>query len=140
MTNFIRHVFVKDAMLKVFSLVLAIMIWLALSAIQRDATPAVGPLLHPGQLTFFNIEVGVLSSASDVRSYQVEPKTVEVTVEGDSKILQRLESKDVRAMVDLTGYEGTGEIRKRIEVSAPAGVKHVRVSPSEARIIFPSQH
>ncbi len=140
MMGFVRDLFVKDAMLKAFSLVLAIMIWLALSTIQHDATPATGPMTYSGRLTFFNVQVVVLSSASDVHDYKVEPKTVEVTVEGDSKILQRLESKDVRAMVDLTGYEGTGDTRKQIEVSTPPGVKYVRVTPDEVRIIHPPQH
>src|SRR5678816_2186248 len=140
MTQILRAVFFKDVMLKLLSLLLAILTWLALSSIQRESTPVGTVSLYSQKLTFFNVEVIVLSSASDVHDYRVEPKTVEVTVEGDSKVLQGLESKDVRAMVDLTGLESGTDVRKRIELSTPPGVKHVKVNPKEARVIFPARH
>jgi hypothetical protein len=40
-------------------------------------------------------------------------------------------------LVDLTGIGAAHDLRKRIEVSAPAGVTHVRVYPEEVQIIFP---
>ena len=140
MIQVLRAVFFKDVMLKLLSLLLAILTWLALSSIQRESTPVGTVSLYSQKLTFFNVEVVILSSASDVHDYRVEPKTVEVTVEGDSKVLQGLESKDVRAMVDLTGLESGTDVRKRIELSTPAGVKHVKVNPKEARVIFPTGH
>ena len=140
MTQILRGLFFKDVMLKLLSLLLAILTWLALSSIQRESTPVGTVSLYSQKLTFFNVEVVILSSASDVHDYRVEPKTVEVTVEGDSKVLQGLESKDVRAMVDLTGLESGTDVRKRIELSTPPGVKHVKVNPKEARVIFPTRH
>ena len=141
MINFLRDLLFKDAALKVFSLILAIMTWLALSSIQpglTNSTSNPGPFY--GQLTFFNVEVVILSSATDVHDYKVEPKTVDVTVEGDAKVIKGLESKDVRAMVDLTGFQGGADVRKRIEVSTPAGVKQVRVKPPEVRVVYPNRH
>jgi len=38
----------------------------------------------------------------------------------------------------LTGIKAA-ELRKRIEVSTPAGVTHVRVAPQEVEIIFPGK-
>jgi YbbR domain-containing protein len=140
MIAFLRDLFFKDTALKIFSLVLAIMTWLVLSSFQRGLTTSSNAGLYYGKLSFFNVEVVVLSSASDVHDYRVEPKTVEVIVEGDAKVIQKLESKDVRAMVDLTGFQGGADVRKRIEVSTPAGVSHVRVNPSEVRVVYPSRH
>ncbi len=80
------------------------------------------------------------SSAADVRAFKVAPETVAVTVQGDPKILAGLEGNDIRARVDLTGIESATDLRKRIEVSTPAGVTHVRVVPSEVRVIFPKDH
>lgn len=137
MIQFLRELFFKDAMLKAFSLILAILTWLTLSYIQREASPAISGSLQPKQLTFSNIEVAVLSSASDVHDYRVEPSTVEVTVEGDANLIRGLESKQVRAMVDLTGLESGADVRKRIEVSVPAGINHVKVNPREVLILFP---
>jgi len=140
MIQFLREMVFKDVMLKLLSLFLAILTWIALSSIQRESSPAGTVSLYSRNLTFSNVEVAILSSASDVHDYRVEPKTVEVTVEGDPKVLQRLASKDVRAMVDLTGLESGTDVRKRIELSTPAGVKHVQVNPKEVRVIFPTKH
>ena len=40
-------------------------------------------------------------------------------------------------MVDLTGVGTARELRKRIEVSLPAGVTCMRVAPEEVQVIFP---
>jgi YbbR domain-containing protein len=140
MIQFLRELIFKDAMLKLFSLALAVLTWVALSSIQRGSTPASNVSLYSGQVTFYNVEVVILSSASDVHDYRVEPKTVEVTIEGDSKVLQTLESKNVRAMVDLTGLASGAEVTRHIEVSTPAGVRKVKVTPNDVRVLFPSGH
>ena len=58
-------------------------------------------------------------------------------VEGDAQLLERLQAKDIRIMVDLTGIESATDLRKRIEVSTPAGVTHVRVDPQQVRVLVP---
>ena len=140
MIQFLRGMVFKDVMLKLLSLFLAILTWIALSSIQRESSPAGTVSLYSRNLKFSNVEVIVLSSASDVHDYRVEPQTVEVTVEGDPEVLKGLTSKDIRAMVDLTGLESGTDVRKRIELSTPAGVKHVKVNPKEVRVIFPTKH
>jgi hypothetical protein len=129
--QFLRDLFLKDAMLKLFSLILAILTWLALSYVHRESALASAASLYSRHVTFSNVEVVVLSSASDVHDFRVEPKTVEVTVGVDVKALQALQSKDVRALVDL---------RKQIEVSTPVGVRYVKVTPREVRVLSPAKH
>jgi len=137
MILFVRELIFKDLMLKLLSLLLAILTWIALSSIQRGSNPVGNVSLYPGQ-TFMNVEVVVLSSASDVHDYRVEPKTVDVTVEGDAKTLRGLTSKDVRALVDLTDLKAGTNVWKSIEVSTPPGVKHMKVTPREVRVLFPN--
>ena len=137
MILFFRELFFKDLVLKLLSLLLAILTWVALSSIQRSSNPIGNVSLYSGQ-TFLNVEVVILSSASDVHDYRVEPKTVEVTVEGDAKTLRGLTGKDVRALVDLTDLEAGTNVWKRIEVSTPPGVKTMKVTPREVRVVFPN--
>jgi YbbR domain-containing protein len=139
MIKFLRHLIVDDFLLKLFSLVLALLFWLTVSfAIQqREASPPSPLTLATEVRTFFNLPVLVMSSASDVRNFKVNPSQVEVTVQGDPRILQTLQSKDVRAMVDLTGIEVAHGLHKRIEVSTPSGVTHVGVRPQEVEVIIP---
>jgi YbbR domain-containing protein len=139
MIAFLQHLVFHDFWLKLFSLVLAVLIWFTVSlAIQKEASPVAPLVRHTAQRTFLRLPVVVLSSAEDVREIQINPKEVEVTVEGEPRILQNVQSKDIRAIVDLTGIKAA-ELRKRIEVSTPAGVTHVRVAPQEVEIIFPGK-
>src|SRR5881628_2504204 len=137
MISFFRQLVFEDFWLKLFSLVLAILIWFTISlAIQKEVSPVPTPIQPTMERTFFNLPVLTMSSAEDVRNFRVTPKEVEVTVQGEAKLLQSLSFKDVRVMVDLTGIEA-GHVRRRVQVSTPAGVTHVHVSPQEVEVIFP---
>jgi YbbR domain-containing protein len=130
MIKFLRHVFLEDFLLKLFSLALAVVVWLIVTNARRKeagTTPRI----------FYNLPVTVMSSVEDVRNFKVSPTEVIVTVHGDAKTVQNLQSRDIRAMVDLTGVTAASDLRKRIEVSVPAGVTCMRVIPEEAKVIFP---
>lgn len=139
MIQFLRHVFIDDLPLKLFSLGLAVLTWLTVwFAIQREVSPATA-LSGTREKTFVNLPVSVLSSAGDVHSFRVDPKEVQVTVQGDKRVLSAVKSKDIRVLVDLTGIEPIVGLRKRIEVSTPPGVTHVRVIPEDVLVISPSR-
>jgi hypothetical protein len=139
MIAFSRNLVFKDFFLKLFSLALAALTWFTIRiAIEKEVSP-VGPLslTPPERRVFARVPVVVLSSAEDVRSFKVNPQEVEVTVQGDARTLSTIQTKDIRALVDLTGIGAARDLRKRIEVSTPAGVTHERIDPSEVRVIFP---
>jgi YbbR domain-containing protein len=78
-----------------------------------------------------------MSSASDVRSFRVNPSEVEVTILGDPKLIEAVLAKEIHPMVDVTGVETARDLRKRIDVATPPGITHVRVHPPEVEIIYP---
>jgi hypothetical protein len=132
MIAFLRTLLLEDLWLKLFSLALAVLIWVIVSfASQKEA----GTARH----VFRGLPVTVLSSTDDVRNFKVNPGTVEVSVQGDANTVQNLQSKDLRAFVDLTGVATARYLRKRIDVAVPAGVMVMRVSPEEGQIIFPPE-
>lgn len=135
----LRNLFFRDFLLKLFSLVMAVLIWLVVRfAIQKEGSPVPTLPLAPHEHTFVNLPVLVMSSAQDVHEVKVEPNSVEVTVQGDAKVLGSLLSKDVRPIVDLTDViEGAGDLRQRIEIFAPPGISYKRVIPPDVRVIFP---
>jgi YbbR domain-containing protein len=142
MIAFFRRLFFHDFWLKLFSLVLAVLIWLTVSfAIQRGGGATQPPVLGLNfkQRPFVGLPVVLLSSAIDVHEIRVEPKTVDVTVQGDARTIDRLQPSDNRVLVDLTGIEAARDLRKRIDVSTPPGVSHVRVIPSEVQITIPQK-
>jgi len=137
MIRFLRNLFLKDFGLKLFSLVLAVLIWLTIYY-ARDLSPGAS---MPGvieRVTFTDLPVMVMSSAGDARGFKVNPKEVEVTVQGEPRVLRNLTSNDIRVLIDLTGIEAAHDLRKRIEVKTPPGVNCVRIVPEEVQVIFPS--
>lgn len=141
MITFIRDLVSKDIALKLFSLVLAILIWFTVSfAVEKAETPMATFPLPLAERVFANLPVIVLSSAQDVRDVSVDPKEVEVTVQGAAATLKNLQDKDIRVLVDLTGIEAAHDLRKRLEVSTPAGVTLLRVDPTEVQVLFPRRN
>jgi YbbR domain-containing protein len=141
MIALLRKLVVEDFPLKLFSLAMAIMIYCTVFFAIKNETPELGSLaLAVDFRTFYNVPVLIVSSAADVRRLKVAPETVAVTVQGDPRILARLENGDIRALVDLTRIESATDLRARIDVSTPPGVIRFRIVPSEVRIIFPKDH
>ncbi len=130
MIAFLRNLLLEDFWLKLFSLALAALIWFTVTFVSQKE-------VRTDTRVFLSLPVSVVSSADDVRNFKVNPDEVEVTVQGDVEILQNLQSKDIRAMVDLTGVAAAHELRKRVEVSVPAGVTFLHVAPEEVQVIFP---
>jgi len=140
MIAFLRQLFLKDFWLKLFSLSLAVLTWITVSfAIQKEGTPAVPSTTTIVQRPFFNLPVLVVSSTADVRDFKVKPSEVEITVQGDPKLVEDLQSKDIRAIVDLTGGEAAGVLRRPIMVSTPPGVTYVHLQPLDVEVIFPAK-
>jgi YbbR domain-containing protein len=142
MIAFLRHLFFHDFWLKLFSLALAVLLWLVVNfAIQKKVSPAAPlNLMRAEQRIFSRLPVVIMSSAEDVRSFRVDPKEVDITVLGEPGVLNTVNPKDIHALVDLTGIEAAHDLRARIEVSTPAGVTYVRVQPEEVQVIFPPRN
>ena len=146
----LQNIFFRDFWLKLFSLALAVLIWLTVSsfAIHKDIPP--GAAWNNARLderTFYNIPVLVISAAADVRDFKVSPGEVAIKVRGETAKLKALEqkmrddpqSRDIRALVDLTGIESTRGLRKRIVVTTPADITFEQADPDEVEIIEPTK-
>ena len=130
MIAFLRNLVFEDFWLKLFSLTLAVLIWLTVTFASKKE-------VGTESRVFLNLPVTILAAAEDVHNFKVSPHEVEITVRGEAKTLQSLQSKDVRAIVDLTGVAAARVLHKRIEVSVPAGVTCLRVVPEAVQVIFP---
>jgi YbbR domain-containing protein len=131
MITFLRNLVLEDFWLKLFSLLLAVLLWLTVTFASRKDVGIDQRVLSK------MLPVTILASTEDVHNFRVSPSEVAVTVQGNPKTLQNLQTNDIRAIVDLTGVGAARELRKRIEVLVPAGVTHMRVMPEEVQVIFP---
>lgn len=133
MISFLRQLVLKDFALKLFSLALAVLLWFTISqAIDQQGGNALSLLTQ--EHTFSNLVVSVVSSTQDPSRFRVTPTDVAVTVRGDARALNALQGVQIRPLVDLTGVEAARDLRKRVEISTPAGVTFIRVQPPEIRV------
>jgi len=132
----LRDWFIKDLGWKLFSVVLAVVIWLTVNKILNESGNSAAPFAGD-KLTYDDLPVLVVSETSDVRNFHVMPATVAVTVSGPPAVMAVLQANQIRAVVDLTGIESGKELRRRVDVSTPAGVTLVSVKPSNVDVIVP---
>ncbi|MGA3283105.1 MAG: CdaR family protein [Verrucomicrobiota bacterium] len=133
----LRDWFIKDLGWKLFSVVLAVAIWLTVNKILGESGNFAEPLAGD-MLTYDDLPVQVVSEASDVRNFHVMPATVAVTVSGPPAVMAVLQANQIRAVVDLTGIESGKEMRRHVDVSTPPGVTLMSVKPSNVDVIVPS--
>ena len=132
----LRNWITKDFGWKLFSLFLAVAIWLTVHKIYEEPRPAVGSVAGD-TVTFGDLPVLVVSSASDVRNFRVVPGTVAVKVSGAPEVMADLQASQIHAMVDLTDIQSAGDLRRQVDVSTPPGVTLVMVNPIQVDVIVP---
>jgi YbbR domain-containing protein len=123
--------------LKLFSLVLAVLIWVTVSFAIRNENAQMASVNANLPTRVFYLPVLVVSAAADVREFHVAPDQVEVTVWGEATNLMQLQDKDIRVIVDLTDIESARSMTKRVEVSTPAGITLKSVNPDIVQIVVP---
>ena len=126
----------KDLGWKLFSLFLAVAIWLTVHKIYEEPKAASGPVAG-NTVTFGNLPVRVVSAVADVRNFRVAPLTVKVTVSGSAEDMARLQADQVHAVVNLTDIGPERDLHLPVDVSAPPGVTLVSVAPTKVGMIVP---
>jgi len=124
----VRELLLHNFAWKLVSLVLAVLVWFTLqSGVQRQ--------LRPSDLrTFSRLEITVMTTAGDERSFRVEPSTVAVTVNGDTGSMRNLRASDVQVFVNLTEILDDKVLRKKIQVYVPPGINVVEIDPPEVSV------
>ena len=135
MILFARNLVVKDFWLKLFSLALAILIWLTVWFInhgETSASPWLSLLGHAADENIVSVPVHVPSGIG--QNFSVEPSEVQVTLRGDPKLLKNLRKLDIRAQVDLTGIESANGLIRPVEIVLPQGVSYTHIVPDEVEV------
>lgn len=128
-----RDAILQNFWLKLFSLVLATMIWFAIFGAQNNLRvdrPVLGTVTRKLEL----VPITVMKSAADLRAFKVEPSAVEITVSGPIAKVQALTPQQVEVFINLTDMSDTVGPTKKILVHLPADIALLGVAPTEARI------
>jgi YbbR domain-containing protein len=135
MIVFARNLVAKDFWLKLFSLALAILIWLTVYYSingETSKSPWLALLGRPADETVMTVPVRV--PVGGPQAFSVEPSEVKVTLRGDPKLLKNLRNDDVRAQVDMSGVEVASGLLRPIQIVLPNGVAYTHVSPDEVEV------
>ena len=127
--QFIQHNF----WLKLFSLMLAIVIWFSIKyGIQADINFGQNPVTNPVIDESRAMPVLVLTQPGDARIFNVIPETVRISFTGEAAILRKYRtSHDFKAYIDLTEPR-KNEKDQEIRIDVPTGVTVLRVVPRSA--------
>jgi YbbR domain-containing protein len=129
-----RNFFIKDWGWKLFSLFLAVIIWLTVHSILE---PQAAALAGQNRKSTFERPVGIVSSTADMSQYRTAPALVTVTVSGPSAVIDQLKSSQIHALVELTNSPA-GMVS--VSVLAPPEVTLIQVDPPLVTVIPPVKH
>lgn len=129
----VRDAVLHNFWLKLFSLVLATMIWFAIFSAQNSPR-ADRPLFGNASVEMHNVPITVMKSAGDLRTFRLEPGTVDVTVQGPRAKAQVLTPGSLEVFINLSDVNDTVGLTKKILVHVPPDFTVVKVSPPEVRL------
>jgi len=136
-----RDLLIKDLGWKLFSLFLALTIWLTVHKISEESE--IIPAMEAGPtVTIEGLPVTVVSSTADVHDFRVG-RAVTVTVGGPAEAMTNLETGQIRALVDLTDVTNLANAKtltRPVAVLTPEGVSLISVTPSSVDILPPPRH
>ncbi len=128
-----RNFIFRNFGLKVFSLVLAALIWFAIQAQLHTGARFPGNPFRPLETREFHRPITVLASATNRLALRIEPKEVHVKVIGDASTIKKLQAHEIQVFVKLTDaprLEGSFPI----EVILPRDVNLQDLQPSHVSI------
>ena len=129
-----REWMTKDLTWKLFSLILAVGLWITIHNLRDAPEVAVNPFATVSPVTFTNLPVLAVSANADVHSAQIIPNVVTVKLRGPSDVIADLQSNMVHATVNLTGIDTARGLRLNVDVSAPPGAALDAVDPPKVSV------
>lgn len=126
--NSLRSFFTENIGLKLFSIGLAVVLWMVVSSgVTTEIVVSV-------PLEFRNVPANLRFSA--------EPGQVQVRVRGSRRLVRGAASDEFTVPVDLADVSGSGErtmVLSTQEVEAPASFQVMQIVPSHVRLNFESE-
>ena len=124
--------------LKLFSLVLATLIWFVISSNFPSAETRLNLApFRPSTTKDFRRPVVVMMPAKNVQPFQVDPTEVTVKVLGEQTVLDKLREDDIEVYVNLMNVQNP-QGSFRVEVGAPREITIQQVWPAHVYVKAPA--
>jgi YbbR domain-containing protein len=134
-----RDWFLKDKAWKLFSLVLAVAIWLIVNKMRGESPLPIPTAANQQILPIGNVPVLVTPTPADARNFRVEPASVAIAVAGPPNLLSNLQPDQIHAFVDLTEVDAANPSEQPVEVSLPPGLTFLCANPVEVDVAVTPQ-
>ena len=132
---FLRSLILHNFWLKLFSFLLAMLIWFAIYfGTAKDFRIPQNPITNPTVTQFLRLPVRVLTQPEDARVFKVDPAKVVVTITGEEAVLRDLRPDAVAAYVNLSDSRSTRETNQQVKLDIPSGVTVVNVTPRAVNV------
>jgi len=119
----LRALILHNFWLKLFSLLLATLIWFAIHFwIESGNRQPTNPITNPLTREFMRLPVRVLAQPGDTRVFKIDPDEVVVSLTGEDAVLRDLSPKNFSAFVDLTNIRSSRETNQQVKLDIPSGV------------------
>jgi len=137
MIVFARNLVVKDFWLKLFSLALAILIWITVYLSTNGETsnsPLLALIGRPPDETVLTVPVHLPTGTA--QQFTSDPVDIKLTLRGAPQALKALQTQDVQAVVDVTGVESANGLVRPVEIILPKGISYTRLEPETVEVKF----
>jgi YbbR-like protein len=115
---------------KLLSVLLAALTWFTIqTSFQKDQNLRQSPIITTSTRSFPAIPIMLQTSAANTNRYRVNPQSVTVEVSGAADVLEKLQTKQIQAVVDVSEAPEEKEFRKDIQVQVPKDLKIVNTKP-----------
>ena len=128
MIDLLKNVFLKNKVLKFFSLLLAIVLWFFVMGEKK------------AEFSFADVPLALINKPDDLIITQKTADSISLKVSGSRTVLATLSSSNIKAVVDLEGIKpGTTTINNLTDkVKLPEGTKIAGISPAEFSLTLES--
>jgi len=126
----LRHLILQNFWLKLFSIAMATVIWLAIHySIHEDLN-----INQSLRSEYIRVPVSVKTIPGDKRVFRITPDEVVVTAVGEDEALLRATRKDIRVNLDLTDFNAKEPAAKELRAEAPPDIKVLAISPPSVEV------
>ena len=125
-----RALILHNFWLKLFSIALATVIWLAIHYSIHD------DLNENQSLTpqYIRVPISVRTARGDKRVFRITPDEVVVTAVGKDPVLFQTAQKEIRVSLDLTSFKGPEPTSEKLKAESPGDIIVLEILPSTVEV------
>jgi hypothetical protein len=132
-----RELILNNFWQKVFSLVLATLIWVTVDRAYLKEVQFPTPPLRPSDTKVLRCPITILTSAAARQTFKVDPSEVDVRVSGDRARLNTLKPEEIKvevSLIDLDASKLADNDLFPVEVNYPKDITGGEVWPTFVRV------